>query len=129
MKSSMKRCGRRLYDDSKLRPGAIAEFDRSLNRAGRPTRLSADSAQTTNSGAADVRDSNWGNEQEMDAAEQKRTAERVLKCHLTDYYEILGLVLTASGPQIDMARLKLELMTNPEYNRFEGAEAFESESF
>lgn len=39
LKRLMKRCGRQLYDDfEELRPGAIAELERSLNKASGPFR-------------------------------------------------------------------------------------------
>lgn len=116
----MQRCGRRLYDDfEELRPGAIAELERSLNKASEGTN------NTTITRHHDLE-----NQEKVFAAEQKMTVARVTKYHPTNFYEILALErMTASEARIDMALLKLGLMTNPDYNQTEGAEeAYGSES-
>lgn len=110
----MKRCGRRPYDDFEgLRPGAIAELERSLSKASGLTPQHADPTRVTDSRAAKVRGRDGGNQEKACTAEQIPTS----------FYEIL------EAEQVGLAHLKLDFVMDLDYNRLEGAiEASRSES-
>jgi DnaJ family protein B protein 12 len=84
---------------------------------------------SASSSSAKFREHTHGRQDREYTSEQKSAVERIRKCKVTAYYEILAIEKEATDGQIKKAYHKLSLATHPDKNGAPGAdEAFKRKS-